>query len=193
MKLKSLASLIKKKKVVSLYDDEANGEQWLRAGDAIYLLSRLPWFGDLEQLLTILDIPKKEQEKLVMNHGPLPEGLSFKDDWSGERELLNSDLELKLGSLELYPARTSMGLRFYEKQYMNPLRDLGDNYELKERRTNDDSPYIAVKQGLCIRAIIIPDALEKTKMAEELQTLHSEMMTTISYIAMCENKKPSPN
>lgn len=188
MKLKAIAALIKKKRDVTLYDDEANGEQWLRVGDAIYLLSRLPIFEDLEQLLTILDISEKESDKLVMNHGPLPDTFCFKDSWSGERALLNSDLQLNLGSLELYPARTSMGLRFYETQYMKPLRDMGDNYELRERMTSDKVPYIAVKQGLCIRAIFLLDALEKTKMAEELQNLHTEMMTTMSYLASLQSR-----
>lgn len=193
MKLKAIAALIKKKRTVTLYDDEANGEQWLRVGDAIYLLSRLPIFESLEQLLTILDISEKETDKLVMNHCQLPDIFCFKDSWSGERALLNSDLQLNLGSLELYPARTSMGLRFYETQYMKPLRDMGDNYEIKERTTGEGVPYLVVKQGLCIRAIIVPDALEKTKMAEELQNLHSEMMTTMSYLATYKNNKPSPD
>lgn len=183
MKLKALAKLIKSNGDVTLYNDTDNLEQWVKTGNGIYLLTRLPWIEDPFQLLNILDISGKDQEKLAINHKPLTDDYSFRDDYPGERDMYDSSLELKLGSLELLPARTSMGLRFYEKDYLAPLKDIGDDYQIKERMGKGSEPYIAVKQGLCIRAIIVPECLEQTKMATELQQLHEEMMVTMSYLA----------
>lgn len=182
MKLKSIAKLIKSKGQATLYSDVECEEQWLGVGDAIYLLTRLPWFNDIDTLFTVLDLSEKERDKIAANYSTLPKHLCFKDVWNGERPLLTSALTLALGELELIPARTSMGLRFFETQYLGPVSDMSD-YDFIERRMDNDSPYIAVKQGLCIKALIIPDALEKTRLPEELQTLHSEMMTTMSYLA----------
>lgn len=182
MKLKSIAKLIKSKGQATLYSDVECEEQWLGVGDAIYLLTRLPWFDDIDTLFTVLDLSEKERDKIAANYSALPTHLCFKDSWSGERDLLPSALTLTMGELELIPARTSMGLRFFETQYLGPGSDMSD-YDIKERRMNDESPYLAIKQGLCIKAIIIPEALEKTRIPEELQTLHSEMMTTMSYFA----------
>lgn len=180
MKLGKIKGLIKKTGRAGLYTNPETGEQWVMAGEAYYPLGKMPYIEDIETLYYILDISDKEQEKIISNWGSLP-ALNFTDD-GDERVLPGVRVSIALGDKELYPARTSLGLRFFDTAYMAPLSDM-EGLIFTERITESGIPYVAVKYGVILCGIIMPTTGMELDMHEELQILHSEMMQTVSLLA----------
>ena len=182
MKISKLTGLMKKEIFVTLMQDEEAHEQWVRIGDGIYSLNKLPWLEDVEMLLTILDLSEKERDKLHLDERGKLKGVNLDDADPKERHMPMVEINIKIGDMELIPVRTSVGLRFFKKSYLAPIEDVTDKI-LMERQGANGLPYIAVKQGLMLQAIIVPLSYSETKLPEELETMHTEMISTLSYEA----------
>ncbi|MEA5151982.1 MAG: hypothetical protein VB039_05210 [Oscillospiraceae bacterium] len=178
MKIKAIAALAKKNKYIQMWDDEKTRVQWISNGYAAYPLYGMPEL-DGESVLTVLDVPEMEREKYTVRMGPMPDGCVFDDTDETERALAPTvGLTLGYGGQVLAPARTSLGLLFFDPEFLRPVQD--KPYELYERETDGGRIYLAIKSGLLLTAVIMPKAPNEEDILDRLETLERELRTTIS-------------
>lgn len=77
------------------------------------------------------------------------------------------------------PVRTSRGLRFYNPDYLKPLKDLQNTLEIYERHTESGMLYFAVKSGMLLQAIVLPMTPEYGKILGELLDLCAALQQTV--------------
>ena len=186
MILKAISKLCKKRKRIALYTDRRDDCQWIGDGSSLYPLYGMPEL-DEETVFAVLDIPEDKREGYVVTWEPWPQNINAGDE-AAERPLLSSPCGIVWKKMALMPARTSLGLRFYNPEYLKPLAD-ADSFELYERETPDGQIYLAVKTGFLLRAILLPMLPEPEAIAEHLKQLHAELEATIGYRAYLENGK----
>lgn len=180
MVIKAIAALCKRAKRIELYAPGNTGCQWIGDGHCLFPLIGMPALDD-ETVFAVLDIPEDKRPGYLVSYKQLPEAYSVADDDPTERLVQPSALGVVFKEEPLMPARTSLGLWFFNPDYLKPLRDL-DGYELYERHTESGLPYLAVKTGFLLRAVILPKLPNPEKLLEELEHLHAELITTLSYL-----------
>lgn len=186
MIIKKIAKLCKARKRIALYVDKRGSCQWIGDGCCLYPLYGMPEL-DEETVFAVLDIPEDKREGYTVSYEAWPNTINA-DDEADERPLLNSPCGIVWKDTKLMPMRTSLGLWFYSPDYLDPLRDL-ENFEFYERETPGGQPYLAIKTGLLLRAIILPKLPEPEAIAEHLKVLAAELETTISYKVYRDNEK----
>lgn len=174
MKIKSIAAICRSKKTVYLFSDYANAVQWISDGTAAYPLYGMPEL-DEETVLTIMDVPEKERGKWLVNMFALPEKYDFKDVANGERLTPGVGVSIGYGGGVYAPVRTSQGLRLFDPGYLKPLADMQEVTELYERIDGSGEPYIAVKAGFMLVALITPCSFSTEDLADKLEMVCREL------------------
>lgn len=158
MKLKVVSSICQRNRRLVLYDrTDDRGElsdQWLGDGAAAYPLYGAP-IMDPAELCTVLDIPEKKVEKMLISRLPIP-AIDLDDVADWEVAIEKPKLSIYHGGRVLLPLETTRGVLFIQAAYLDPLKDMADTLQLWERRTADGRPYIAAKAGLMIFGVIFP-------------------------------------
>ncbi len=180
MILKKIAKLCRKSRHIVLCDEERGGTQWLGDGAAMYPLHGMPEL-DEETVFLVLDIPEEKRGEFKVEHKLLPSPYCYEDSMDGERMILDSEVAIKLEGSWIAPARTSLGLWFYNPAYLEPLADL-DGVELWERETEYGQIYLAAKSGMFLVGLIMPMLPKPVKLAGILENLSRELRTTVSYL-----------
>lgn len=181
MKVKALVAICKRQKRFFLYDGNENSNvQWLGDGCAVYPLLKMPPLNE-QNIYTIFDIPEKQQSKMHFTQNSLPEGIEFEDVAACENMLDPAKIEIGYAGRILRPLHTSYGLIFIDVQYLSPLSDMADMIELYERVDRSGNPYIAVKNGFMLVAIIMPYKVIKPDFVEQLKELtkHCEIALSV--------------
>ena len=80
MKIKSIAAICKKSKVIYLYTkrEEYSVMQYIGDGSTAYPLDGVPEL-DAQSIMTIFDIPEKQRDDWFIKEQDLPEGINFGD------------------------------------------------------------------------------------------------------------------
>ena len=179
MIFKNLTALCRAHKRIILYGDPEE-LQWAGDGGAIYPLHGMPGMVE-EDLRAVFDVPEKDEEKFLIDHHlTLPEGICYKEvDQKGETQLRPEAWILKRYDKLFVPVQTSRGLRFYNPDYLKPLKDLQNTLELYERHAADGSMYFAVKSGMLLQAIVLPLAPDYGKLLEELLEICQGLQQTV--------------
>lgn len=174
MKLKKISSLCKKRKRYILFDQpdtEGRITQWLGDSSAAYQLSGLPVL-DEDSLCKLFDIPEKRRGSFYIHRVEMEMDVS---DTSPSDQLIEGmGLCLTYKGLELLPLRTQTGVLFIQQGYLAPLEDEAELIELYERRSTKGNPYIVVKAGLFIRAVIMPVEIIKDDFMDRLEDVFRE-------------------
>jgi hypothetical protein len=179
MIFKNLTALLRGHKRIVLYGDPEE-LQWVGDGGAIYPLHGMPGMVE-DDLPAVFDVPEKDEGKyLIDHHLTLPETLCYKDvDPRGETQLRPEAWVLKRYDTLYVPVQTSRGLRFYNPDYLRPLKDLQNTLEIYERRATDGSMYFALKSGMLLQALILPLAPDYGKLLKELLGLCEGLQQTV--------------
>lgn len=82
MKIKTVESLLKQTKFITLYDDDRC--QWVSNGHACYPLRNMPLL-DADSIFTMLDVPEDKKDKLWKRVYPYITGVRLVPD--GERSV----------------------------------------------------------------------------------------------------------
>ena len=170
MKIKKIAALCKRRKRADIYfapDDM----QYISNGTAAYAAYDLPQLGE-ESLLTIFDVKKDERHKWEVQLHGLPEGISFADVVPGEKLVERFPFPIVQNNRVLFPVMTTGGVIFIDNEYLAPLSDAPFGVELYER-TGGAGTYIAVKAGMVLLAIILPEPVICKTFVELLSTLNN--------------------
>jgi len=162
MKFNKIKSLCKKKKAVYLFDRETDGgyiEQWIGDGNAFYPIIALPEM-DKDSICAMWDISDKDREDYVFDCGvSLLDGISLENQCEGERPAYEGPFSIIAGDKVLIPIKTSRGIVFIDLRYLSPLVDIkkANTLELYECVTPSGFVYIAVKGGVILNGVIMPD------------------------------------
>lgn len=173
MIIKNIAAIIKSADLMSAVTD-GYGTMWIGDNCSLYPLWGLPVM-DNEQLYTLLDIDDKKAEKLTAV--PFYE-VNFED--VDRDELLIERYPLLLSGHMAF--HTSRGAAFVESRYMRPLYDLKGEVTYWQRVNKQGMLYIAVKVGLLLRAILLPNGYQcNPVMLDGLQRLTRDVECAIEY------------
>lgn len=163
MKIKTLSSMLQQDGTIKVWDVPPNFReepvQWIGNDHALYPLFDLPYL-DRDELFTIFDIPEKKRDGILFKHfTEPPEYLSFEDKAECENILDRAYCDITYAGMDLIPLKTQGGISLIDRKYLSPLKDLMPGLVLFERVTAGQGIYIAVKFGMLIKALIMPEDL----------------------------------
>jgi hypothetical protein len=157
MKIKKAVALCVDRKRVVLYDQKTGGDscvQWLSDDRAMYPLEGMPYITP-ETLCTMFDVPEKTAEKISFDHHYEMPGIDC-SDVAPETMAERLNIDVVKDGVERIPLKTHRGVAMINAKYLGPLSDMRDMLEFYERSGPQGRPYIAVKAGLLVKAIIQP-------------------------------------
>lgn len=190
MKINKIAAICKKSKQVAIFTDPiSDGVQFIGDGYATYSVSGLPEL-DSKSILTIFDVPECKQEEWAVRSGMIPDYLNFHDTDSGEKIIEISKPSIILNGKELYPFYMSRGITFFNSSYFKPFANM-DYIYFFERYTSQGIPYIAVKSGIILCAIIMPMNIINESFVEQVTKLANECKWALERKSNEENRDQS--
>lgn len=158
MVIKNIAKLCKKTGIVRLWYDESRGVQWISNGYACWALYGMPML-DAENVLTALDIPEKDFDKIVVRETEPPKDLNL-NDLTDEEELPDPAISICYGGQLVMPLQSTAGTILADPELFKPLRDV-DHLTVHARTTPAGKIYLAAKGGLLLQGIVMPTELKK--------------------------------
>lgn len=172
MKLSKYAQIVKQDQTCMVYTGDG---MWLGARAAMYRADGLPEVHGKEQAAAILSISEKKVDQMLFREIDLREEPSelCLDDGTYE-EMPAQDVEMqacKDGRTYKALVAEDGELLFYDDRYLDPLADdfKDGNYKvLTVRRMGNGAPYIAVKNGLELLALVMPVQLLDERYMEKL-------------------------
>lgn len=152
MKLKAIARLVKQAGVLEIWDDG----KWIGTGEAMYA-SPLPGL-DEDQIMTVLDLTKKEQENIEIRWGSEDERGWDLEDRPEEPELRWPMLILSIGGESWIPFRAprSPAPAMLRADLLAPLRDSREQLRVCQRLNAAREPYLVVCAGWMVLAVFQP-------------------------------------
>lgn len=156
MVIKRIAKLIKKSGVAQLWYDESRDVQWVGNGSACWALFGMPML-DGDNLLTALDIPDKDREKIIVRETEAPSGYDF-EDAADEEALPDPAIMISYGGQLLLPLQGSTGAILADPELFRPLD--GQDISVYARRTKSGQIYLAAKAGMLLQGIVMPKQLQ---------------------------------
>ena len=166
MKIKKIESLCKNAKRLMIFN--ARDVQWISDGRAVYPLYGLPRLTP-DNVLTMFDVPEDKRGKIYVDEKTeLPPYLDISDAYPGEKEIAQEKISFNYYGKTLLPFRGSQGVIFLDKKYLEPLTDAKHGFTLFERVFADGRSYVAVKDGMLLSGIILPDDAASAELADLL-------------------------
>lgn len=156
MRIKAIASIVKDQKSVYLYDGE-DGSQYIGSACAIYPVVGLPRMIDEPNVFTVLDIPQDKWSGYSLYRNDLPYGICAADAIEDERPIEPMRFAIAYAGESLLPVVTQKGCCFLHEKHLKPIDDTSGMMMLYERHFPSGEVYIAVKVGLMLAGIIVPD------------------------------------
>ena len=147
MKMKAVQSLLSSGKRAILFHGD---EQWIGDGYAAYPLHGLPRL-EKDNLKAFLDCNEKQWEKFFVQEEKLP--FSIEDNILEETDLEYIGLMIRYAECDLIPLIGAGHIYFIQNKYIRPLTE---DITFHLRRTDGGQYCIAVKEGLILRAVIMP-------------------------------------
>ncbi|PKM67103.1 MAG: hypothetical protein CVU95_08445 [Firmicutes bacterium HGW-Firmicutes-2] len=171
MILKAIEQLCKHSKIIVLLETEY--EQWISDGYAIYPLIKMPKLTE-ETIFTVLNIPEDKKKKYTIRVEEMPKSYCIEDIADHERQIEKKWFQIE----ESIPLQTSQGVQFIQSRSLKPVSDI-EQMSLWERSTEAGHTYFVVKDGMMIRAIVLPHRILSKTMVENLQQLANQCQMTL--------------
>ena len=178
MIIKRIAKLVKKTGVARLWYDGDRDVQWISNGFGCWALFGMPLM-DADNLLTALDIPDKDREKIIVSETKAPGNIDFSDIADNEESLPEPTVSICYGGQLLLPLQGSSGAILADPNLFLPL----DNQDLSvyARRNESGKIYLAAKAGMLLQGIVMPKELKSmASLPEILQKLASTLEASIA-------------
>ena len=175
MVLKKIAAICKAAGQIIILEDERRECQWVGTWKAQYPLDGYP-VVDESTVFALLDIPEKDREKFQVYHTHAAHPAVYADSGVTEHLVAETKLQIVYGSQVLIPAAdTQGGICFYDPDKLKPLNDLRKQLDLYIRYNSKGDKIIAVKSGLMLQALFLPEEVEKDSLWEALADVGSRM------------------
>ena len=170
MKIKSIAAICKKSKVIYLYTkrEEYSVMQYIGDGSTAYPLDGVPEL-DAQSIMTIFDIPEKQRDDWFIKEQDLPEGINFGDTDFSEKWMEQEKIQIVQSGKVLKAMRSSQGVILIDSKYLAPVMDTSEVMEFYERVTPSGQRYVVIKAGFLLQAVVFPVTVGK--IAEDLQSI----------------------
>lgn len=183
MKIKSIAAICKKSKVIHLYTkrEEYSVMQYIGDGSAAYPLDGVPEL-DAQSIMTIFDIPEKQRDDWFIKEQDLPEGINFGDTDFSEKMLEPEKIQLVMLGKVLKVLRSSHGVILIDSKYIAPVMDTSEVMEFYERVTPSGERYVVIKAGFLLQAVVFPE--RAGNIAEDLQSIAEGIREGMEYEKM---------
>lgn len=169
MKIKKLASILNANKQAAIFETWAGEEvrQYITDHRAIYPVYGLPRLSK-ENLLTIFDVAPEDHNKWKVTEIEHPAKIWVEDiPESGEDEAVKHFYSpISVLGMELQPVLTKIGVVFFQRKYLDPVKDAEGGITFYVRYKADGDPYIVVKAGLFVQALILEVQPKKANMME---------------------------
>lgn len=179
MKLKSVATICKERKMVSLYFGKSG--QYIGNEAAFYLVPEKLEL-DQDNVLIIFDIPKDKQNCWMVEETPLPKNISLADVLEGEEQALIYPFDIYCNENTYRIIKDQEGIAVINTKYLAPLTDNEMELSYYIRRSIEKREYIAVKSGLMLQAVIAASNLNlfNQNFLDNLRDLQRECSRWIS-------------
>ena len=187
MKMSKFTGLVKQTGYCFVADVQGSG-MWLGNGHALFRAANLPLMEGREQVRTVLDIPEKAWEKIVLEEESYPgttdvKGFDLSDCVQDEKQTKKVRVSASLDGKWTSCRRCDDGeLVFYRDGLLAPIMDDiedSDYITYTVRRTESGQAYLAIHDGMNLLAVIMPmQVLSDTYLAElaEFQALCTEQL-----------------
>lgn len=187
MKISKFTRLVKQTGYCFVADVQGSG-MWLGNGHALFRAASLPLMEGREQVRTVLDIPDKAWEKIVLEEESYlgttnVKGLDLSDCAQNERQTKKVRVSACLDGKWTSCRRCDDGeLIFYRDGLLALIMDdieESDYITYTARRTVSGQPYLAIHDGMNLLAVIMPmQVVSDTYLAElaEFQALCTEQL-----------------
>ena len=174
MKIKSIASICKQRKVAQIFEwgQDSNIAQIIGDGSAFYLVRGIPQLDNLS-LLTIFDIPEDKRVDWQVFKKSLADAINLSDIDENEVAVTPELISLIYGDKTLIPFVVDTEVMFFNKKYFEPLEKDLLEYSFSIRYTSSRRPYLCVKDGLWLTAIICPLSTNDSSLAMSLSQISS--------------------
>ena len=175
----------KKTGYLIIINNDGNGEQWLGNGAAFYNIGNTEF--DTINVKPVLPARSPEWEIVSDNVKRYTEVYFDDNDYTEEpiEKILPLDFTYNEKDFETY-VLNSRDVMFIDKSYLKPI-DIGNSRAVfYSRKSKIYGNYLAIKDGLMIKAIIMPKKLinaEDTLFADLIDELHEICMIARSSIA----------
>lgn len=183
MKIKSIAAICKKSKVIHLYTkrEEYSVMQYIGDGSAAYPLDGVTEL-DAQSIMTIFDITAKQRDDWFIKEQDLPEEINFGDTDFSEKMLEPEKIQLVMLGKVLKVLRSSHGVIPIDSKYIAPVMDTSEVMEFYERVTPSGQRYVVIKAGFLLQAVVSPETVGT--IAEDLQRIAEGIRAGMEYEKM---------
>lgn len=183
MKIKAVEKICRSQHGMALIGTEP-GEQWLGVGMALYPLYGFPQM-DENSVFAWMDVPEKKRKDFSFRFEyELPKAIDFSDSCAGEQILTRMQYSINTSSGCLVPINVSEGVVYVEESYLKPF---GEDAQLYERKSAGGNLYIAVKEGLLLKGVILPTMVTQS-FADDLLDIARQTRLAKKYIVSEETE-----
>lgn len=142
-------------------------QQFLTDGYAAYPIHGLPRL-DKQNLLTIFDVAPTDWDSWYVSVREVPAALNMEDVDDGEVRAELTGYTFQYNGNTLLPFSTpENGVLFLDQKYLAPLSDSGMEFYLRQDRRG--KLYFAIKTGLYLQAVIMPENVISRDFAERMR------------------------
>ncbi|GHV34941.1 hypothetical protein FACS18949_11930 [Clostridia bacterium] len=180
MKIKQVMGLFKARKILHIYDT-SDGGQWISNGRGVYNMDGMPHLT-VETALTMFDVPDDKRGGWLTGQSEFPtDYIDIENNTSDETDIEPEALRLEWLN-EIYCVFID-GTNVYAiyQEYIKPLL-IDFNYLTFHKRKNSNGGFVlAVKVGMELKAIIMPNKIEEDKsFVESLKNIFNAYLTMIT-------------
>jgi hypothetical protein len=181
MKISSVARLCKRTKTIILLNnnpEKPGAAQWVSNGFAMYPLYGLPVLSETH-IFTIFEIQNKDKEKYKFRRDMMPAHINLAHTDETDKPLQWPRITLGVKGSNWMPLEISSGLSFIDMDYLAPYGD-PTGIELHERKDAAGKPWIAVKMGMYLVGMLIPEVMLTESIAQPLRDLAKQCEERLS-------------
>lgn len=170
MKLKAIEKICKVSKKVILWPTE-DGRVFAGDGGAFYLLPDALSKISARDMLDVFDVPlDKQSDWSARECEPSERGEEmFADGGVAEDGVETVEMTLGVGGDVLRPVGNAFEMHMIDEMYLKPLED--ERMRCFFLRHAGDTPYIAVKSGMMLHAVIMPKKIAPKVCGQIVQTI----------------------
>jgi len=173
MKISAIWALLKKRKTILI--QKGIDTLWVGDGVAAYPIYTIPTL-DKNIMQTLLDVGDDAWSSFTVSEQDF---VSFdtKDNVLGERELRATGLMINWRGVALMPLTDGNELYYIQTRYLKPFNDFEPLFCF--RRTGSlGGGYIAVKEGMLLRGVMMPYEFIRADEVKYLEALHDTYWLT---------------
>lgn len=157
------------RRIVKIYD-APSGEQWVTNGQTAWLIEGLRL--DEDALEALFNLPEKKRADMCVVEAKSDDIRLYSEELSTDEQAREVGRIVYLD--EIYIALTSSGGMLYVP--IDPIKHIREDYRSFAVRWKDDTPLVAVYEGMFISALCVPlgtrDAAKLNSIAGEIAAPH---------------------